>query len=83
MTKIRCGDHTGIDLDQVVAWQKGKLKRSGGEQEFLSLFFAGADNGLYIYQESVGRQAFDYLYKLLLDRFAFDLALAADNNLPS
>lgn len=81
MTKIRCGDRIGVDLNQVAAWRKVKFKQSGTEQEFIVLFFAGGDDGLCVYEESVGCQAFAYLHKLLLDRFAIDLA--ADNNLPS
>lgn len=77
MTKIRCGDNTGIDLDQVIAWRK--TQRSTGKEETLTLFFAGADDGFYVSQNSVGCQAFAYLHKLLLDLFAIDLA--GENNL--
>ena len=76
--KIRCSDNLGVNLDQVVAWEKGKIDKSGEKREFLSLYFAGADDALYVYQDSVGCQAFAYLHKLLLDRFAIDLA--GDNN---
>lgn len=80
MTKIRCGDSLGVDLDKVVAWSKGQRRNYEGTTELLLLYFAGADDGFFcVSRSAVGCQAFARLHKLLLDRFAIDLA--CDNNL--
>ena len=74
MTKIRCGDNMGIDLDQVIAWSKGKVRLALKPNEFLHLYLAGIDKPVSVAQDEIGCQAFAYLHKLLLDRFAIDLA---------
>jgi hypothetical protein len=78
MTKIRCGDSIGLDLDQVVLWERFTSKE---EKKVLLLVFTGVTHSCCeIPEDSVGSQAFSYLHKLLLDRFAIDLA--SEKNLP-
>lgn len=74
MTKIRCGDSIGIDLDQVVAWKKVKLLNSAEGNEALSLYFVGVPDGISVSRSTVGYQTFARLTNLLVDRFAIDLA---------
>jgi hypothetical protein len=78
MTKIQCGDSIGFDLDQVVLWERFTSKE---EKKVLLLVFTGGTHSCEIPEDSVGSQAFSCLHKLLLDRFAIDLA--ATNDLPS
>ncbi len=73
MVKIRCGDNFGIDLNEVTAWSKSDQGQPN-ERELINLFLVGADCPIYVYRELVGCQAFTHLHKLLLDRFAIDLA---------
>ena len=75
MTKIRCGDSLGIDLDQVAAWTK--LKYCCGGSETLTLFFIGTDSGFNVCKETVGEKAFNRLHKLLLEQF---IDLVVDTN---
>ena len=78
MTKIRCSDSIGIDLDQVIAWSKGKVRLALENNEVLFLYVAGIDKPLSVEQDVIGCQAFAHLHKLLLDRFAIDLAAGTD-----
>lgn len=79
MTKIRCGDSLGIDLDRVIAWQK--FDHSHEKGDFIRLYVSGGfDNSFDIDKDDVGCQAFDLLHKMLLDKFAIDLA--GDNDIP-
>jgi len=80
MVKIRCGDSIGIDLDQVVAWKKVKLLNSSEGNKAISLYFAGACDGISVSCGTVGQKAFNRLHRLLVARFAMDLD--ADDNLP-
>lgn len=74
MTRIRCGNDFAVDLNQIVAWSKSKRN----QKEFINVYLAGADDAIYIYQESIGSLAFSRFHELLLDLFAIDLA--AENN---
>lgn len=78
MTKIRCGKHFGINLDQVIAWNW--VEHPTTKEQSLFLIFPGCDESYDIDESHVGSQAFAWLHKLLLDRFAIDLA--GDNSLP-
>ena len=73
MTKIRCGDFIGIDLDQVIAWSKGKVRLALENNEVLFLYLAGIDKPVCVNQDEIGCQAFARLHKLLFDRFVIDL----------
>lgn len=73
MTKIRCNDKLGVDLNQVVAWSNFKTE---WKEEILTLYLSGA-SAICISRSVVGCQAFTCLHKLLLGRFAIDLN---DNN---
>jgi hypothetical protein len=77
MTKIRCSDGFGVDLDQVTTWVKSTQP---DKRKFINLSLAGADDPVTVYEDVAGCQAFAYLHKLLIDRFAIDLA--SKNNLP-
>ncbi len=76
MTKVRCDNKMGIDLNQVVAWSKFETQ---WKDEVLSLYLLGAGT-VCVSQNTVGYQAFSNLHKLLLDKFAIDLS-ADKNNL--
>jgi hypothetical protein len=73
MTKIRCDDSIGIDLDQVIAWSKGKIRLALENNEVLFLYLAGIDKPISVNQGDIGCQAFARLHKLLLDQFMIDL----------
>lgn len=70
MTKIRCGETVGIDLDEIIGWTL--VPQECCELERLIIYFSG--QFVTATREEVGDQAFDRLHRLLLDRFAIDLA---------
>jgi hypothetical protein len=69
MTKIRCGNELGIDLDQVTAWSKFKTE---WQDEALTLYLSGGGT-LCVSQKILGCGAFTRLHNLLIERFTIVL----------